>query len=75
MTQRHANTWMTLDEQVAFAWKHREHFAKVMEANLARHHAPAGEVRPLRNAWIELADEPDAKPEQTGQMDMFGEAA
>ena len=54
---RQANDLMTIDEQVAFAWKHRDHFDKVRIHNLEN---PRG---PLRNAWVELADVESAKPQ------------
>lgn len=57
-----ANEWMTVDEQVAFAWKHRDHFAAVAEHNLdviARRYR--GEQGDYRNGWIELCDMADAK--------------
>lgn len=61
---RFANTHTTADEQVAFAWKYRDHFAEVGRHNIAvgiaRHRGHGGEYR---NAWSELADMPDAKPD------------
>jgi hypothetical protein len=54
---RQANDHMTADEQVAFAWEHREHFLAVnahnLEMNTRRYR---GDVTgSFRNAWVELA--------------------
>lgn len=62
MTHRQANDRMTIAEQVAFAWKHRDHFAEVAAHNLAvnsRRRAREDWTAPenqFRNAWAELAE-------------------
>ena len=56
-----ANDHMTIDEQVAFYWRHRAHFAWIARHNLRviaqRHSRKAGEIpMKYRNAWQELAN-------------------
>lgn len=55
-----ANEHMTPDEQVAFAWRHREHFAAVAVHNLdviCRRRAGGdwtASENQYRNAWAEI---------------------
>jgi hypothetical protein len=55
---RSAHTNMTTDEQVAFAWEHRAHFAAVAEhnsrTNSERYRGNWDNQH--RNAWAELAE-------------------
>lgn len=64
MPRFYANTWMTTNEQVAFAWKHRDHFAEVRAHNMAMNiRRIRGDLTgKFRNPWSELANAQDAKP-------------
>lgn len=52
-----ANDEMTTEEQVAFAWEYREHFAEVARHNLeeTRRRYQRDTSGCYRNAWAELA--------------------
>jgi hypothetical protein len=54
---RQANDHMTIDQQVAFAWEHRAHFAEVAAHNLEmnRRRYKGDMTGSFRNAWAELA--------------------
>lgn len=61
---KQAHELMTIAEQVAFAWKHRDHFEQARIHNLQENSRRyRGEMSgSFRNAWAELANDPEAKP-------------